>query len=447
VIGAWLPRAATAFPERPAVQTERDGAVTYAELHARAATAARRLAARGVRRGDRVGLVLDPGMDFVATFHGCLLLGAAALPADPRLPARELAARTSTATVMVDEPLQGAEASTTLDSRHDLDAVAAVIHTSGTSGEPRPVELTYGNWLWSAFGSALALGLDRRERWLCALPLDHVGGLSIVVRSAIYATTAVVHAGFDAERVAAALTAGAATLVSLVPTTLDRVLAALAAPPCGLRCALIGGAPLDGALARRATDAGVPAAQTYGLTEACSQVTTSQIGEPGTAGVPLAPTRLEIAADGEILVAGPTVAPGAVAPDGRLHTGDLGRLDDRGRLTVVGRTGDLIISGGENVSPAEVEAVLAGHPAVAEAAVAARPDPEWGQAVVATVVLRDGAAAGEDELRAHCAARLAPAKVPKAVVFATALPRTASGKLLRRAVQAGPAGGPRGPLP
>jgi len=163
-------------------------------------------------------------------------------------------------------------------------------------------------------------------------------------------------------------------------------------------------------------------------------VTTSEIGEPDTAGAPLAPTRVEIAPDGEILVAGPTVAPGAVAPDGRLHTGDIGSLDDRGRLIVTGRKGDLIISGGENVAPTEVEAVLAEHPAVAEAAVHGRPDPEWGQAVVATIVLRDGAAAGEAELRAHCAARLGPAKVPKAMAFAEVLPRSASGKLLRRAL-------------
>lgn len=429
---AWLPRAAAAFGDRPAVQTERDGTVTYAELHARAATTARRLAARGVKPGDRVALVLDPGMAFVETFHACLLLGAVAMPASPRLPARELATRTSTASAVVDEPLSGTEVSAALGARHDLAAVAVVIHTSGTSGEPRPVELTYGNWLWSAFGSSLALGLDPGERWLCALPLDHVGGLSIIVRSAIYATTAVVHPSFDAERVAAALTAGSVTLVSLVPTTLGRVLDALEATPVGLRCALIGGAPLDGALARRATAAGIPTAQTYGLTEACSQVTTSAIGEPGTAGAPLAPTRVEIAPDGEILVDGPTVALGTIESDGRLHTGDLGSLDDRGRLNVTGRIGDLIISGGQNVAPAEVEAVLAEHPAVAEAAVHGRPDPQWGQAVVATVVLRHGAAAGEAELRAHCAARLAPAKVPKAVDFAAALARSASGKLVRR---------------
>src|SRR5439155_4089553 len=132
---------------------------------------------------------------------------------------------------------------------------------------------------------------------------------------------------------------------------------------------------------------------------------------------------------GEIVVSGPTVAGG-----GELRTGDIGALDEHGHLHVTGRTADTIVTGGENVAPAEVEAVLAEHPAVAEAAVHARPDAEWGEAIVATVVLRAGASATAEELRAHAAGRLAPYKVPKAVAFADALPRTPSGKLVRRAL-------------
>jgi O-succinylbenzoic acid--CoA ligase len=181
---------------------------------------------------------------------------------------------------------------------------------------------------------------------------------------------------------------------------------------------LLGGAPIPPALAERARAAGVAVTETYGLTETCSQVTTG--------GPPLFCTRVRIAADGEIVVSGPTVAGG-----GELRTGDLGELDERGHLRVTGRKADTIITGGENVAPAEVEAVLSEHPAVAEAAVHGRPDPEWGEAVVATVVLRAEAAVSADELRAHAAARLAPFKVPKAVAFADALPRTPSGKLLR----------------
>jgi O-succinylbenzoic acid--CoA ligase len=157
------------------------------------------------------------------------------------------------------------------------------------------------------------------------------------------------------------------------------------------------------------------------MTEACSQIATD--------GVPLFCTDVAIAPDGEIVVSGPTVSPGVGAA---LHTGDLGEIDAHGHLQITGRKADTIISGGENVAPTEVEAVLAEHPAVAEAAVHGRPDPQWGEAVVATVVLR--AETTEADLRAFAAERLAPYKVPKAITFTDALPRTGSGKLLRRAL-------------
>jgi O-succinylbenzoic acid--CoA ligase len=143
-------------------------------------------------------------------------------------------------------------------------------------------------------------------------------------------------------------------------------------------------------------------------------------------------TELHIAQDGEVLVRGRTVAAGALAPDGWLHTGDLGALDDDGRLIIIGRKADTIVSGGENVAPAEVEAVLLEHPAVADAAVLGRADPEWGEAVVAQVVLAGGAELDTEALRAHCAARLAPFKVPKRFEPVSGVPRGVTGKLLRR---------------
>jgi O-succinylbenzoic acid--CoA ligase len=175
------------------------------------------------------------------------------------------------------------------------------------------------------------------------------------------------------------------------------------------------------------------------MTEACSQVATSLPGEPETAGRPLVGQRVEIAPDGEILVAGPNVAPGTAAADGWLHTGDCGVLDEQGRLTITGRKADTIVSGGENVAPAEVEAALLEHPAVADAGVHGRPDSQWGEAVVATVVLHDGSHAEAEELRAHVASQLAPYKVPKEIAFAAKLPRTPSGKLLRRELSHDPA--------
>ena len=231
---------------------------------------------------------------------------------------------------------------------------------------------------------------------------------------------------FDAERVAERLQD--VTLASLVPTMLQRVLDAGGRPGPRLRRVLLGGGPVSPALMRRAADAGFPVSQTYGLTEACSTVTLAEPGDLETAGRALPGTGLTVAADGEILISGPTV----VGEWDALRTGDLGRLDDEGRLTVIGRKSDTIVTGGENVAPAEVEAVLEEHPGVAEAAVFARPHPEWGESVIALVVPEGESAPSAAALREHVAERLAGYKVPKAFELVTRLPRTPSGKLLRR---------------
>jgi O-succinylbenzoic acid--CoA ligase len=425
-VDSWLRRAASSRPDHVALRAD-DGALTYAQLDAAATLAARRLGALGAGPGDRVGIALPARRAFVETLHGCMRLGAVAVPIDLRLRPDERRLRTAGCAAVVTAPLEGlADEGAPLTLTHDLDATAIVVHTSGTTAGPRAVELTYGNWLWSGLGSAVALGVDPADRWLCTLPLAHVGGLSILVRSAIYATTVILHERFDAEAAADEL-ATRATLVSVVPTTLARLLDAGLRHPPALRVALVGGAPIVPALIERATAAGVPTVGTYGLTEACSQVTTG--------GPPLVCTRVRIGAGREILVAGPTVAPGAVAADGWLHTGDEGALDAAGNLTVTGRAGDTIITGGENVAPAEVEAILAGHPAVAEAGVHGAPDAQWGQRVVATVVLRADRTATEDDLRGYCRVRLAGYKVPRVIRFAPELPKTVSGKLLRRKLE------------
>ncbi len=426
LVESWLGRAARTRPDAIALRAD-DGALTYAELHAAATLAAQRLGALGVRAGDRVGIALPARRAFVETLHGCLLLGALAVPIDLRLKAAERRARHAGCATVVSAPLDGlVDAGAALSGTHDLAAPAIVMHTSGTTSGPRAVELTYGNWLWSALGSAAALGVDRADAWLCVLPLSHVGGLSILVRSAIYGTKVVLHERFEADAAADEI-ATRATLVSVVPTTLARLLDAGLRHPPHLRAALVGGAPIAPALLERAATAGVPAVSTYGLTEACSQVTSG--------GPPLFCTRVRIGPGREILVAGPTVAPAALAEDGWLHTGDEGELDADGNLIVTGRAGDTIISGGENIAPADVEAVLESHPAVAEAAVHGALDAEWGERVVATIVLRDAQTATVDELRGYCRVRLAGYKVPRVIRFARELPRTVSGKLLRRSLE------------
>lgn len=448
IVESWLARAAAGSPETVALE-DWERSCTYAELHGLALVGAAALAERGVGPGQNVAIALGPGIDFAVALHSCWLAGASVVPVDVRLSGAERAAICEGAALVIDEPLPAVEPGLgkhdrpDRPARHDLDAVAAVIHTSGTTSQPKRVELTFGNLLWSAQGSAVALGADPGERWLCTLPVCHVGGLSILVRSVIFATTAVVHERFDTQRALHALMEQEITLVSVVATTLGRLLDAGLARPPRLRCALAGGGPVPEALLERAADAGVPVCQTYGLTEACSQVSTAppatlaSAGPAGAAAIgagrPLFCTRVRIADDGEVLVAGPTVAPGALADDGWLHTGDLGRLDSEGNLHLIGRKADTIISGGENVAPAEVEAVLEAHPQVAEAAVVGRSDPRWGEAVTAIVVPREGAQPDPQSLREHCAQRLAAYKVPKQVVLiAGPLPRTRSGKLLRR---------------
>jgi o-succinylbenzoate---CoA ligase len=401
----WLERAAALRPDRSAVEA-RDGTRTYGQLLDGARAAAGALAARGVEHGDRVAIALPAGIAFVETLHGCLLLGAAAMPVDLRLAARERAALLATAATVVDEPLEGAGPFAAGEG-------TLAVHTSGTTGAPQPVELTLDNVLANALGSAVALGLDKDERWLCPLPLSHVGGLMVLLRSAIYGTTAVLGPPEIRD----------VTLASMVPTQLARLLDSPPGPR--LRAVLLGGAPADRALLIRARDAGWPVAPTYGLTQACSSVTIGEVGDIDTCGRALPGVTVTLAPDGEILVTGPTVGGG-----GTLRTGDLGRLDDHGRLVVIGRKTDTIVSGGENVAPAEVESVLREHPAVADAVVFGRPHPEWGEAVTARVVLRS--AAGEADLRAWAGDRLAGFKVPKTIEVADALARTASGKLLRR---------------
>jgi O-succinylbenzoic acid--CoA ligase len=440
VVEAWLERAAAARGGTLAIESPQ-GNSSYAELLASARAGSAALRAEGVSRGEKVAIALAPGLPFTIALHACMLLGAVAVPIDLRMSPSERAHILDGTALVLEEPLplQTRTTGAVPAASHELSETLAIIHTSGTTSAPKPVELTYGNFLWSAIGSAVALGSDPDERWLCALPLSHVGGLSILIRSVIGQGTAVVHERFETDRVLHALREQAITLCSLVATTLQRLLDAGLERAPALRCALTGGGPVPAALLERALLAGVPVAQTYGLTEACSQVTTTPLRAPhedsrsaGT-GPPLFCTRINLAADGEILIAGPTVARASLSADGWLHTGDLGARDEHGVLRITGRKADTIVSGGENVAPTEVEAVLEAHPSVLEAAVIGRADDTWGEAVTAIVLLRPGSVCDEALLRTHCAERLAPYKVPKQVTFTTMpLPRTRSGKLLRR---------------
>jgi O-succinylbenzoic acid--CoA ligase len=436
----WLAQRSQSCPERTALVA--DGSeVTYAELEAEATWVARRLTAHGVRRGSTVAMTMHPRREQVVMVHALMKAGAVLLPLGPRLSAEERAAVIAAEEPAVDlddaGELTQTEADLPLLGEHDMDDVAARVMTSGSTGTPDPVGLTYGNFLWSAVASAFNIGVEPEDRWLCCLPLSHISGLGIVMRSVIYGTTAVVQDGFDVDRVAESLERDGITVVSLVTTMLTRLLE-VGADLAGPRAVLVGGGPVPEDPLEEALGRGATVVQTYGLTETCSQVTTLAPVDArrklGSAGRPLLTTHLRIQ-DGEILVQGPTVAPGRADADGWLHTGDLGRIDEEGFLYVDDRMDDMIVTGGENVVPAEVEKVLLRHPEVADAAVVGRDDPEWQQAVTAIVVLEDGSEVSPDELRRHCAESLAGYKVPKRVELAAALPRTPSGKLMRRALR------------
>jgi O-succinylbenzoic acid--CoA ligase len=402
----WLDRAALRRPNVVALETGGDEALTYLDLRARAERQIDALRERGVRPGTPIKLEAQGGAEFAAALHGTLIHGAAAVPVDPRLSEHERELRSVTGELPYPD-------------------VATVMFTSGTTSVPKPVHLTLRNWEANAVGSALALGLDLDERWLCVMPLAHVGGLSILLRSTLYATTVVLHRQFDTDLVRSELESPerAITLVSLVPTMLARLLDAGLREPPTLRWALLGGGPIPPGLLARAAQAGVPVAPSYGMTEGCSQI--------ATFGVPLHGVELRLE-DGEVVVRGPNFAPNTLDPDGWLRTGDLGAFDPRGRLRIIGRRAETIVSGGENVSPVEVEAVLLEHEAVADAGVFARPDPEWGERITAIVVLRPGWRVSAEELMSFAGERMARFKVPKEIEFTQELPRTVSGKLLRR---------------
>jgi o-succinylbenzoate---CoA ligase len=454
---------------------------SFAELDYRATETSRRLAALGAGPGQPVALLCRNGPAFVELVHALIRLGAVLVPLNTRLTAPELVFQVDEVAaqrLIVDEPhrplaarvresipdlqlvtpddLEAAgEANLTTVDQINLSATHCVVYTSGTTGPPKGALLTYGNHWWSAIGSALNIGLQADDRWLAVLPLFHVGGLAILLRGVIYGIPVVVQEAFDPAAVNRAIDDEGVTIISVVSAMLTRMLAERGdrAYPPTLRCVLLGGGPAPRPLLEACADRGVPVVQTYGLSETASQVATLAPAEAlrklGASGKPLLPTELRIEQDGraaaagevgEILVRGPTVTPGYVRRpdatalalrDGWLHTGDLGYLDADGYLYVVDRRDDLIISGGENVYPAEIEGVLLAHPRIAEAGVYGVPDERWGQ-VVGAVLVPHSDPPTIDELRAFCRTRLAGYKVPTYIRYADALPRNAAGKLLRR---------------
>ncbi len=318
----------------------------------------------------------------------------------------------------------------------------AVLFTSGSTGSPRAVELSRGAFVASAAASAARLGWQDGDRWLCCLPIAHVGGLSILMRCLIARHAVVLVSGFEPATVVKALDRHVVTVASLVPTMLVQLLRLEPPwiPSPSLRAVLLGGSQASEAIWEEAERRGIPLRATYGLTETCSQVATARASAPRDL-VPLDGIDVRIKKGcievGCFYVYTCTLKKQAEShartPDGYLRTGDLGRLRADGVLEVLGRVDDLIITGGENVAPGDIEAELESHPQISRAVVFGLPDAEWGE-IVAAALVADGSPPADADLRRWCDDRFASFRRPRQIAWLEALPENPAGKIDRQAV-------------
>ncbi|MEN1970293.1 o-succinylbenzoate--CoA ligase [Lentibacillus sp. N15] len=472
VIPHWLTKQADLVPEGTAIEHINGDTVTFRQLKERSQQFARKLAHIGVQQGSHIAILSNNHPSMVVTIHALSYLGAVSVMLNTRLTADELQYQINDADVALiltnDDPYlmetgkgfsvpvktfvevaEEPETAVDLVEELRLDDTFTIIYTSGTTGFPKGVMHTYGNHWWSAIGSVLNLGLQANDKWLCALPIFHVSGLSIFIKSVIYGMPVYLLEKFEESIVHDAIMNRGVTAVSVVTIMLQRLIKMLDTEtyPATFRCMLLGGGPAPKPLLEKAKSSKVPVFQSYGMTETSSQIVTlspnDALNKIGSAGKPLVPAQLQIAHTndstvGEILVKGPMVTHGyfnqtqatkKAIHDGWLATGDLGYLDDDGFLYVVDRRNDLIISGGENIYPSEVESVLSGMDAISEIGVVGKLDANWGQVPVAFVVA-DGTVTASD-ITKYAEQHLAKYKHPAAIYFVKALPRNASNKLVR----------------
>ncbi len=463
---------------------------TYSQLEAEVNQCVNYLQALGIKSGDYVGLLLTNQPKYIILVHALIKCEAIGVFLNVRLTAEELSWQIEdslTKYLLFDEFTQStahkiekqidslrvseiSHASVNISLKNkqacgieniNLENIQGVFYTSGTTGKPKGVPLTFNNHFHSAIASALHLGVNSDDNWLLCMPMFHVGGMAIAWRSVINGTTLTLLPKFDEQEVLDAIATEKVTLISLVPTMLTRLLRHPNWESLQkLRAILLGGAPASWELIDQCLQLNLPIMPTYGMTETASQITTLLTQKvaikKGSSGLPLFGNRvrivdledstqdLSIGAIGQILVQGASVMNGylnkntAMLLDGWLHTGDLGYLDCDGYLYVVSRRSDLIISGGENIYPTEIEAILLEHPAIAEACVVGIGDREWGEIVAAVIVIKAQLLPEEvtlEEIRRFCQRKsLARYKLPKLIYIKESLPKSASGKLLRRQI-------------
>jgi acyl-CoA synthetase (AMP-forming)/AMP-acid ligase II len=483
VLGELIGRAARSRPNRPAVVFG-DDVRTHAELHERAARLASVLAEGGVKAGDRVALLLRNRIEFVEALLACHRLAAVAVPINFRLAADEIGyilGDSGAAALICDAEVPAAsglrlvlavgrdyddavasaapwrEVAETLE-----DDVALMCYTSGTTGRPKGARLTHRNLVASTLSWIHEMRAGQDDVWLSGQPLFHIGGINGLLPFLVLGATVIItpSASFDPEAMLGLIEAHSVTMCIFVPTqwaTICRSDSVVRVDPEQLRVAMWGASPAPlqtlQAMAHAFPRAAIVSA--YGQTEMSGAATLlkgpDSTRKMGSVGRPMLGVELRVVDDnlrdlpvggvGEIVYRGPNVMAGYhEQPDateeafagGWFHSGDLARFDDEGYLWLVDRKKDVIVSGGENVYPAEVERVLLDHPGVAEAAVIGVPHPRWVETPVAFVVPGGQGEVGETELIAHCREYLAGYKKPSAIVVVGELPRNASGKVLKR---------------
>lgn len=476
MIPNFLRKRAFLTPERTAVYFNGES-LTFKQLYDRAARTAGQLQVSGIKRGDFAGILLKNHLDTAVILFALQLIGASAVILNNRLTPAEISWQLEDSkavclimestlfvnvafirTITKEELFAVREVPAVIQEEIALSEICTVMYTSGTTGHPKGVIQTYGNHWWSAVGSALNLGFIDGDCWLCAVPLFHISGYSILMKSVIYGMPIVLHESFDARKTIADIHDKKVTIMSVVATTLARIVEELGVTrlPGYFRCMLLGGGPAPRPLLEACVAKKIPVFQTYGMTETASQIVTLSpeysLAKLGSAGKPLFPAQIKIVLEngetadantaGEIVIKGPNVTSGYLYhPEatsekfrgGWLYTGDIGYLDEEGFLYVLDRRADLIISGGENIYPAEIESVLLSHPGIAEAGVTGIGDPVWGQVPIAFIVKKEGYSELQEEgLRQFCFRKMAKYKVPKRYYFVMELPRNAAKKLLRR---------------
>ena len=324
--------------------------------------------------------------------------------------------------------------------------VASIMYTSGTTGKPKGVLQTFGNHFYSAVSSALNLGLSSADKWLCVAPIFHISGFSIIMRGLIYGMTVRLVEKFRAEELERILANETVTIMSVVPFMLKNLIQQQNKTNThynsAFRCMLLGGGTIDRETLEACLQRSIPVVQCYGMTETCSQIVALRSADAllklGSVGQPLFSTQLKLSKDGEILLKTPALTPGYLnlpdklpskMIDGWYRTGDIGHLDKEGYLYIDGRADEMLISGGENIFPQEVEQVYQRYPQINEVAVVGQNDSVWGQVPVAFIV--SDRRLSPTKLINYGYEHLARYKVPQHYIFVSELPKNASGKIRR----------------